>query len=189
MFKIRRTLTPFLAVLFVFCLAVTSSIAQKAGRSSSKSSSKSSASKSSSSSSGKTVHVKGYTRKDGTYVPPYDRAAPGTAGNTRSNSTGNSTRSSESGASVRTASRSRRVESATARDKNGKIKRSAFAKHEFMLMHPCPITGLTSGKCRGYVIDHINPLACGGADMPSNMQWQTKAEAKAKDQWERKGCR
>src|SRR5947209_20050922 len=137
MFKIRRTLTPFLAVLFVFCLAVTSTIAQKGARSSSKSSSgKSSASKSSSSSSGKTVHVKGYTRKDGTYVPPYDRAAPGTADNRRSSSTGSSTGSSESGTSIGTASRSRTVESATARDKNGKIKRSAFAKHEFRLTHP-----------------------------------------------------
>jgi hypothetical protein len=39
------------------------------------------------------------------------------------------------------------------------------------------------------VIDHINPLACGGPDSPSNMQWQTKEAAKAKDKWERAGCR
>jgi SLA1 Homology Domain 1 (SHD1) protein len=32
-----------------------------------------------SSSSGGAVHVDGYTRKDGTYVRPYDRRAPGTA--------------------------------------------------------------------------------------------------------------
>jgi hypothetical protein len=36
------------------------------------------------------------------------------------------------------------------------------------------------------VIDHVKPLATGGADAPSNMQWQTKADAKAKDKWERK---
>src|SRR6266513_1373365 len=30
-------------------------------------------------STGGTVHVTGYTRKDGTYVHPYDRAAPGSA--------------------------------------------------------------------------------------------------------------
>jgi hypothetical protein len=41
----------------------------------------------------------------------------------------------------------------------------------------------------GYVVDHIVPLACGGADSPSNMQWQTVAAAKAKDKVERKGCR
>ena len=38
------------------------------------------------------------------------------------------------------------------------------------------------------VVDHIVPLACGGLDHPSNMQWQTKAEAKAKDRTERIGC-
>jgi hypothetical protein len=38
------------------------------------------------------------------------------------------------------------------------------------------------------VIDHIKPLACGGADAPANMQWQTTADAKAKDKWERREC-
>jgi hypothetical protein len=52
---------------------------------------------------------------------------------------------------------------------------------------PMPINGRTSGACRGYVKDHIKPLACGGADAP-NMQWQTKADGKAKDKWETKGC-
>ncbi len=31
-------------------------------------------------------------------------------------------------------------------------------------------------------------LACGGVDAPSNMAWQSVAEAKAKDKWERKEC-
>ena len=34
------------------------------------------------------------------------------------------------------------------------------------------------------VVDHICPLKCYGKDDASNMQWQTKAEAKAKDAWE-----
>src|SRR2546422_10373677 len=34
----------------------------------------------------------------------------------------------------------------------------------------------------------ILPLACGGADAPSNMQWQTTEDAKAKDKVERQGC-
>jgi len=38
-------------------------------------------------------------------------------------------------------------------------------------------------------VDHIKPLACGGDDTPSNMQWQTKEAAKVKDKWERHGCR
>jgi len=32
----------------------------------------------------------------------------------------------------------------------------------------------------GHVVDHVVPLACGGADAPSNMQWQSTEEEKAK---------
>jgi hypothetical protein len=66
--------------------------------------------------------------------------------------------------------------------------RSTSVKHEFQLTHPCPATGLATGACPGYVKDHIVPLVCGGPDTPSNMQWQTTREAKAKDKWETKGC-
>jgi len=38
------------------------------------------------------------------------------------------------------------------------------------------------------VIDHIDPLVCGGLDDPSNMQWQTIKDAREKDQWEAIGC-
>jgi hypothetical protein len=69
------------------------------------------------------------------------------------------------------------------RDAKGKIQRSAAARHAFARQ-----TGYPHGR-PGYVIDHIVPLACGGADAPSNMQWQTIAEAKAKDRTERVGCR
>lgn len=70
-----------------------------------------------------------------------------------------------------------------------KIHRDHHAITAFKHQHPCPATGRSSGKCPGYVIDHINPLACGGADAPSNMQWQTNAAAAEKDRWERRGCR
>jgi hypothetical protein len=36
----------------------------------------------------------------------------------------------------------------------------------------------------GYVVDHIQPLCHGGPDAPSNMQWQSRSEAKAKDKLE-----
>lgn len=62
--------------------------------------------------------------------------------------------------------------------------RSSAAKAEFKAGHPCPANGRRSGACPGYVIDHLVPLACGGADAPRNMQWQTIAAAKLKDRWE-----
>jgi hypothetical protein len=70
------------------------------------------------------------------------------------------------------------------RDSHGHIKRSSRAKDSFRAAHPCPSTGSKRGACPGYVIDHIRPLERGGADSPSNMQWQTKAAAKAKDRTE-----
>jgi hypothetical protein len=70
------------------------------------------------------------------------------------------------------------------RDARGHIRRSSSARRVFKITHPCPGTGATSGSCKGYVVDHICPLACCGADTPSNMQWQTTAESRAKDAWE-----
>jgi hypothetical protein len=69
------------------------------------------------------------------------------------------------------------------RDANGRIARSEAVKHQFEVQ-----TGYPHGR-PGYVVDHITPLACGGADVPSNMQWQTIAASKLKDKTERAGCR
>jgi hypothetical protein len=68
-------------------------------------------------------------------------------------------------------------------------QRSLKAEVLFRLAHPCPATGQSQGECAGYVIDRIIPLICGGTEEPANMQWQTIAEAKEKDKWERIGCR
>ena len=65
-----------------------------------------------------------------------------------------------------------------ARDSHGRIVRSEEAKKAFMAQ-----TGYPHGR-KGYVVDHKIPLARGGTDAPSNMQWQTIAEAKAKDKIE-----
>ncbi len=206
------------------------------------------------SSSGGTIHVNSYTRKDGTVVSGYDRAASGGAsGSSASSGYSGAAGSGESGtgkvytwedkdgfhatnnehevptrhhaseevklpspsptvstpvpaASV-PALRSYQQQShrtrtnynpggayrgknyaaqggGIKRDSHGRIKRSAAAKHAFQRDQPCPSTGKTSGPCPGYVIDHIVPLKRGGADDPSNMQWQTTADAKAKDKWE-----
>lgn len=70
------------------------------------------------------------------------------------------------------------------RDQHGKIARDPHAKEAFRKTHPCPSTGKTYGACPGWTVDHVQALKHGGADDPSNMQWQTAAEAKAKDRWE-----
>ena len=104
----------------------------------------------------KTVHVKGYTKKDGTKVAAHERKAP------KARTTAPTTPAS--------------------RDTHGRIRRSAAAKHQFETQ-----SGYPHGR-PGYVVDHIVALACGGADVPSNMQWQSVADGKAKDTTERKGC-
>jgi len=48
-------------------------------------------------------------------------------------------------------------------------------------------TGYSRGR-PGYVVDHVVPLCAGGADAPSNMQWQTIGEARIKDRQERATC-
>lgn len=68
-------------------------------------------------------------------------------------------------------------------------QRPSNAEVHFRLANPCPSTGETGGACPGYVIDRVIPVACGGAEDPDNMQWQTLAEAREKDRWERIGCR
>jgi hypothetical protein len=175
----------FIAVILFLCsfALVAESYAQH--HSSGSHSSKSHSSKTKDSKN-KTVHVHGYYRKDGTYVAPYDRSAPGTAASSVSSST-----------TVGVAGRPYRrnyvaegysLHSSVQRDKHGKIKRSKSAKAAFERLSPCPSTGKSSGRCPGYVVDHVQALECGGADAPSNMQWQTTNDAKAKDKAER-NCR
>lgn len=68
-------------------------------------------------------------------------------------------------------------------------QRDRAARAEFVRLQPCPVTGERRGPCPGYVVDHVKPLCAGGPDHPANMQWQTVADAKIKDQDERRLCR
>jgi hypothetical protein len=147
------------------------SYASQGGSNSHSSQHHSTAKKSKPSDSSKTVHVNGYYRKDGTYVAPYDRRPPGAAG-------------SQTSYHRDYVAEGYTADPTVQRDKNGKIKRSKSERSAFMREHPCPSTGKTSGSCPGYVVDHVTPLECGGADVPRNMQWQTTAAGKAKDKTE-----
>jgi hypothetical protein len=70
-----------------------------------------------------------------------------------------------------------------------KTQRSRAVTQQFQKLHPCPATGKATGACPGWVKDHVVPLCAGGPDAVRNMQWQTKAEAAAKDRAERAQCR
>ncbi len=159
-------LGPILLALYIAFAPVVfagSHAGSRGSHSSAKSSSKSKA--------GKTEHVRGHYRKDGTYVSGYDRHPAGTTPHSyyRKNYI----------------AEGYTLHSSVQRDKHGKIKRSSAAKDAFKRDHPCPSTGRSTGRCPGYVIDHKIALECGGADAPFNMQWQTAAEGKAKDKTER----
>lgn len=110
------------------------------------------------------VSVKGYVTKDGKYVAPHERSLPGHG----------SPHASGSGSAVH----QYLMTAPGARDSHGRLVRSEAAKREFMQE-----TGYRHGR-PGYVVDHVVPLKRGGCDCPSNMQWQTSAEAKTKDKWE-----
>jgi hypothetical protein len=79
--------------------------------------------------------------------------------------------------------------SKAASDSKNKKKESAAysastaAKTQFMRE-----SGYRNGR-PGYVVAYRKPLACGGADAISNLEWLTLSEAKAKEKAERKGCK
>jgi hypothetical protein len=131
----------------------------------------------------KKTYVKPYTKKDGTHVKGHERKTSEKGTKSKSSPKGTKSKSSTPKPAKAKRQSSVKTTSGVARDERGRIQRSDAARHSFARQ-----TGYPKGR-PGYVIDHIVPLACGGKDDPSNMQWQTVAAAKAKDKVERKGCR
>jgi len=116
------------------------------------------------------VHVRGYTRRDGSHVAPsYPRSysAP---------------RAQRAPSARPYRAPSMRSHPRASPNSRGRIPRSREAKDQFMRR-----SGYPRGR-PGYVVDHIVPLCAGGADAPSNMQWQTVEGAKVKDRQERATC-
>lgn len=62
--------------------------------------------------------------------------------------------------------------------------RSHAERDQFVREQACPATGAHKLPCPGWIIDHVIALCVGGPDKAWNMQWQTVADAKAKDRWE-----
>lgn len=78
-----------------------------------------------------------------------------------------------------------------ARNPDGSIRRRSDVLAAFQRAHPCPSTGKTAGPCPGWARDHVIPLACGGCDAVSNLQWlpddvKSAAGTLPKDRWERR---
>lgn len=75
------------------------------------------------------------------------------------------------------------------RDADGRIARSSAVTRAFRSVYPCPSTGSTSGACPGWQMNHTIPLACGGCDALSNLDWmpvtiKTCADDDCRDRWE-----
>ena len=64
-----------------------------------------------------------------------------------------------------------RVTGQVQRNAKGATQRSPQVLAAFRNAYPCPATKQSTGACPGWAIDHVIPLACGGADAVYNLQW------------------
>ena len=76
------------------------------------------------------------------------------------------------------------------RNGRGEIIRRADVLSAFRKRHACPVTSAATGACPGWAVDHVIPLACGGCDAVSNLQWLPNAlksvAVTGKDRFERR---
>lgn len=69
------------------------------------------------------------------------------------------------------------------RNADGTISRSSTVIYQFRKYNPCPSTGLTSGACPGWSINHIWPVGTGGCDAIINLQWLPNKIKTCKEPW------
>jgi len=79
-----------------------------------------------------------------------------------------------------------RYSGAPVRNADGSIKRSSSVIAAYRKVHPCPSTGLRTGACPNWALNHVVPLACGGYDAVSNLVWMRLDAKKIVDGYERK---
>jgi hypothetical protein len=83
-----------------------------------------------------------------------------------------------------------RVGAEVLRSEGGQIQRSSAVVRAFQQRWACPATHQHTGACPGWAVDHVIPLACGGLDAVSNLQWlpneiKSAPGALTKDRFER----
>lgn len=76
------------------------------------------------------------------------------------------------------------------RNADGTIKRRRDVLRAYKKLYPCPATGLSTGVCPGWSINHVIPLASGGCDAVYNLDWmpdaiKSCARPECRDRWER----
>ena len=77
------------------------------------------------------------------------------------------------------------------RNADGTIKRDPRVITAYRKLYPCPSTGLYTGACPDWSLDHTRPIDCGGVDAVWNLTWMPNAIKSAKgpftkDHYERK---
>ena len=65
----------------------------------------------------------------------------------------------------------RYIEGPIVRNADGSIKRDPKVVEAFKKIHPKPPADLLGYPCDVWYVDHVLPLACGGKDEVSNMQY------------------
>ena len=71
---------------------------------------------------------------------------------------------------------------------DARIHRSTSVRANFVKLQACPSTHSHKLPCKGWEIDHIEPLCAGGIDKIDNLQWLTVQEHRLKTRTDVRVC-
>lgn len=71
----------------------------------------------------------------------------------------------------------------------GRQARSGAVVREFRQSHVCPSTGLKTGPCPGWEVEHGVSLCQGGPDVPAALKWMAVEQHRAKTRIDVAVCR